>query len=97
MSTYSYICEGLGNEDSFKSCSHGAGRTHTRTAAREEFTVQEVIEDLKANNIVLGKENKQDITEEYKGAYKDIHNVIDQQSDLIKPIDKMKTRAVIKG
>jgi len=97
MGSSSYLAYGLGNEESFKSCSHGAGRTHTRTAAREEFSVQEVMEDLKDKGVVLGKANKQDVAEEYYKSYKDIDEVMEQQSDLVDIIDRYKTKAVIKG
>jgi tRNA-splicing ligase RtcB len=97
MGSSSFIAQGLGNDASFKSCSHGAGRTHTRTAAKEEYSVQEVMEDLKEKNVVLGKTNKKDVAEEYMKAYKDIHQVMENQKDLVSVIDELKTIAVIKG
>jgi len=97
MGSYSYIVEGLGNKDSFESCSHGAGRKMSRTSALEKFSTQFVIEELNADGVVLGKTRKKDVGEECKGAYKDIDFVIGQELDLVKPIKKLKTIGVVKG
>jgi tRNA-splicing ligase RtcB len=97
MGSYSYIVEGLGNPESFYSCSHGAGRQLSRTAARREFSVESVMQDLKERDVILGKVKKRDVAEEFRMAYKDIDFVIGQELDLIKPIKKLKTIAVLKG
>lgn len=97
MGSYSYIAEGLENSESFNSCSHGAGRLMSRTKALEKYTTQEVIEDLKERDVVLGKKNKEKVADESRWAYKDIDEVINNELDLIKPIKKLKTIAVIKG
>lgn len=97
MGSKSYIAKGKGNDESFHSCSHGAGRTHTRTRAIEEFNLSDMIQDLKEQNIVFGKKDKSQAQDEYKKAYKDIDTVIENQSDLIEPIEELKTVAVIKG
>jgi tRNA-splicing ligase RtcB len=97
MGTYSYIVEGLGNHKSFCSCSHGAGRRMSRSRAKNEISVEKTMVDLKEQGVILGKRNKKDVAEECRFAYKDIEFVIDQQSDLIKPVKILKTLAVIKG
>ena len=97
MGSYSYVVEGLGNPESFHSCSHGAGRQYSRKAALEKFSTEEVILDLKAQGVVLGKHNKADVAEESRFAYKDIDLVMDNQKDLVKPIKRLKTVGVIKG
>jgi tRNA-splicing ligase RtcB len=97
MGSYSYIVKGLGNPESFFSCSHGAGRRMGRKEATRQFTVQEVMEDFKAQNIVLGKSKKDDATEEYRLAYKDIDAVIANETDLVEPTLRLKTVAVVKG
>ena len=97
MGSFSFVAAGLGNPESFNSASHGAGRRFSRTAAKKQFTVQSVMEELKRDGVVLGKQNKEDVAEECKGAYKDVELVILQESDLIKPLKKLKTIAVIKG
>ncbi len=97
MGSYSYIVRGLGNSESFNSCSHGAGRRMSRKQAQKKYTMEETLLDLKEKNIVLGKQKKKDVSEESRFAYKDIELVIAQESDLAEPIKKLKTLAVIKG
>lgn len=97
MGSYSYIVKGLGNLESFKSCSHGAGREMSRRAAKREYPVEHVVKDLKNQGVILGKTRLRDVAEEYRKAYKDIDFVMEQQLDLIRPIKRLKTIAVIKG
>lgn len=97
MGSYSYLVIGKGNPESFESCSHGAGRCMSREEAKKEFTVQETVNDLKSLGVFLGKVKKSDISEETRFAYKDIDFVIANELDLIEPIRKLKTIAVIKG
>jgi len=97
MGSYSYIVEGLGNPESFYSCSHGAGRQLSRNQAKREYSVDYVLKDLKEQDVILGKVRKKDVAEEFRLAYKDIDFVISQELDLIKPLKRLKTIAVIKG
>lgn len=97
MGSYSYVVQGLGNEESFHSCSHGAGRRFSRKAAMDRFSSKEVIEDLKDKGVVLGKLKKSDVAEESRFAYKDIDEVMTNQQDLVKSIKRLKTIGVIKG
>ena len=97
MGSYSYIVEGKGNAESFESCSHGAGRVYSRTKAKELYSVEQVMCDLKEQAVILGKNNKKDVAEECRFAYKNIDEVIENQLDLITPIKKLKTIGVIKG
>lgn len=97
MGSYSYIVKGLGNPDSFHSCSHGAGRRLSRTKAKQQFSVEKVILDLRECNVVLGKHKKDDVAEECRFAYKDIDDVINNELDLIKPVKRLKTIGVVKG
>lgn len=97
MGAYSYVAEGLGNEESFFSSSHGAGRQCSRTSAMQRFTTDEVMLDLKAQGVVLGKNNKSDVAEESRFAYKNIDNVMDNQRDLVKAVKRLKTVGVVKG
>jgi tRNA-splicing ligase RtcB len=97
MGSYSYIVRGRGNAESFCSCSHGAGRSMGRRQARERFSVERTMVDLKEQGVILGKQNKRDVSEECRFAYKDIDFVIGQQLDLIQPVKRLKTIAVIKG
>ncbi|GAB6085896.1 RtcB family protein [Alkaliphilus crotonatoxidans] len=97
MGSYSYVVEGLGNEMSFHTSSHGAGRQFSRTAAMKEFTVEQVMVDLKSQGVILGKHSKKDVPEESRFAYKDIDEVMENQRDLVKPLKRLKTIGVVKG
>ncbi|MBR5688221.1 MAG: RtcB family protein [Prevotella sp.] len=94
--TASYIVEGLGNPDSFCSCSHGAGRTMSRTAAIRDLNLQEEVERLDALGIVHAIRNQNDM-QEASGAYKDIEEVIANEADLVKVKTRLFPIAVIKG
>lgn len=96
MGTYSYIVEGLGNPESFMSCSHGAGRKLSRTAAIKSLSIEAESKDMDSKGIIhsLTDENSLD---EAPGAYKDIEEVIAFQSDLVKPLVQLAPLAVIKG
>lgn len=97
MGSYSYIVTGNGCEESFNSCSHGAGRQLSRTKARETYSVEEVMLDLKKTGVVLGKHNKSDVAEECRFSYKDIETVIANELDLITVTKRLSTLGVVKG
>ena len=92
--TSSYIVEGLDNEESFKSCSHGAGRKMGRKEAQRQLNLEE--EKAKLKGIVHSIRNVQDL-DEASGAYKDIDVVMDNQKDLVKILVKLEPLGVIKG
>ncbi|MFI7354368.1 RtcB family protein [Streptomyces avidinii] len=93
MGTGSYIVKGLGNEKSFNSASHGAGRKMSRTAAKKRFSARDLAEQTK------GVECRKDsgVVDEIPGAYKSIEQVIDQQTDLVQVVAKLKQVICIKG
>lgn len=93
MGTRSYIVEGLGNQDAFDSCSHGAGRKMSRSAAKRQFTLA----DLEAQT--NGVECRKDVAviDEIPGSYKDIDEVMKNEEDLVKPIHILKQVLCIKG
>jgi len=97
MGSYSYVVRGKGNPESFCSSSHGAGRRYSRTGAMQAFSCEEVMADLSEQGVILGKHNKKDIAEESRFAYKDIDEVMANQTDLIEPIKRLKTIGVVKG
>ena len=94
--TKSYIVEGLGNPDSFMSCSHGAGRVMSRSAAIRKLDLEEEKRKLDERGIIHSIRNKSDL-EEASSAYKDISQVMAFQSDLVKIKVKLNPLAVIKG
>jgi tRNA-splicing ligase RtcB len=97
MGAYSYVVEGKGCEEAMCSASHGAGRKYSRAKANEIFTVEQVVVDLKQQGVILGKRNKNDVTEECRQAYKDIDEVLAQEANLVTPIRKLRTVGVVKG
>jgi len=94
--TSSYIVEGLGNEDSFQSCSHGAGRTMGRNQAIKNLDMDKELSMLNSKNILHSIRNVNDL-DEAPSAYKDIDTVMDEQKDLVKIKVKLSPLAVIKG
>ena len=97
MGSYSYIVEGLGNPNSFCSCSHGAGRKMGRKEAERTFELKAMFEDLKKQNTLLFTPNKNAVLDEVRWAYKDIEEVMEESKDLVSPIMKLKGLVVIKG
>lgn len=104
MGTASYIVRGLGNPDSFMSCSHGAGRRMSRIAASTTLTVEEC--DQAMDGIVCERWHKYKGYGKAKGrldlseapqAYKDIESVIDAERDLIEPLVRLVPMASLKG
>lgn len=93
MGTSSYICEGLKPKESFNTCSHGAGRVLGRKQANALITHEQAVEAMQ--HVVFGI--KQGDYDEMPMAYKDIDKVIEYQSDLVKPLFKLRPLAVCKG
>lgn len=93
MGTKSYIVKGKGNADSFCSCSHGAGRRMSRTKAKASFTV----EDLAKQTAGVECRKDLDVLDEIPGAYKDIDEVMQNQSDLVDVLFTLKQIICIKG
>ncbi len=92
--TNSYLCKGLGNKESFESCSHGAGRKMGRKVAKETLDLAEERDKMK--DIVHGIRGTNDL-DEAPGAYKDIHDVMEQQKDLVEIEIEFTPLGVIKG
>jgi tRNA-splicing ligase RtcB (3'-phosphate/5'-hydroxy nucleic acid ligase) len=97
METGSYICEGLGNALSLESSSHGAGRAMSRTAARKLRSHRQVQDDLASAGILIASPNLGDVHEEGGHGYKDIELIMDAQSDLVRPLHRLRPLAVLKG
>lgn len=93
MGARSFIVRGKGNEESFHSCSHGAGRTMSRTEARRRFTVAD---HAKATE---GVECRKDagVIDEIPMAYKDIDAVMHAQRDLVEVVHTLKQVVCVKG
>lgn len=93
MGTKSYIVRGKGNPQSFCSCSHGAGRRMSRTAAKRQFTVAAV--EAQTQGVECRKDKG--IIDEIPGAYKDIDTVMENQSDLVEVVHTLKQVLCVKG
>ncbi len=93
MGAKSFIVEGLGNEDSFCSCSHGAGRKFSRTEARRRFKRSDLEEQTKG--VECRKDNH--VIDEIPAAYKDIDQVMVNQNDLVKVRHTLKQVLCVKG
>jgi tRNA-splicing ligase RtcB len=94
--TKSYIVEGLGNPESFMSCSHGAGRVMSRAAAIRNLDLDEEKRKLDELGIIHSIRGKSDL-EEASSAYKDISQVMAFQSDLVTIKVELSPLAVVKG
>jgi tRNA-splicing ligase RtcB len=93
MGTRSYIVRGLGNPESFESCSHGAGRSMSRNEAKRRFTVQDHV------RMTQGIECRKDadVIDETPGAYKPIDAVMAAQKDLVEVVHELRQVVVVKG
>ena len=94
--TRSYIVEGLGNEASLQSCSHGAGRKMSRKKAVSELNLENE-KNLLDNQGIIHRLDAQNKLDEAAGAYKDINTVMNEQKDLVKVLVELYPLAVIKG
>jgi tRNA-splicing ligase RtcB len=94
MGSMSYIVRGLGNPESFNSCSHGAGRRMGRKEAERTLVLAD--EQKRMEGIVHGLRNVADL-DEAPGAYKDIDAVMDQQKDLVEIVVRLRPLGSIKA
>lgn len=93
MGTKSFIVRGLGNEESFCSCSHGAGRVMSRTKAKRKFTR----EDLEQQTQGIECRKDAGVIDEIPAAYKDIDVVMNNQSDLVEIVHTLRQVVCVKG
>lgn len=93
MGARSYIVRGKGAEESFQSCAHGAGRRMSRAQARKSFTPRDLAEQTAG--VVCRKDRG--VLDEIPGAYKDIDEVMANQSDLVEVVHTLKQVVCVKG
>ncbi|MCP2729601.1 RtcB family protein [Limnofasciculus baicalensis] len=93
MGAKSFIVKGKGNHDSYCSCSHGAGRLMSRTKAKKQFTIDDLIQQTQ------GVECRKDdaVLDEIPGAYKPIEQVMANQADLVEIVATLKQVLCVKG
>lgn len=93
MGTGSFIVRGLGNPESFCSCSHGAGRVMSRSQAKLQITLEDHIEAVKG----ISCRTDIHVLDESPAAYKDIGAVMDAQQDLVAIEHRLRQFVNIKG
>jgi tRNA-splicing ligase RtcB len=93
MGAKSFIVRGKGNPESFTSCSHGAGRSMSRTKAKKMFTLQ----DHAAATAGVECRKDVDVLDETPGAYKAIDDVMAAQADLVEIVYTLKQLVCVKG
>lgn len=82
MGTRSYIVTGLGNPASYCSCSHGAGRRLSRTAARKTLSVDSLRQAMEGKT--WNAQQAEQLLDEHPDSYKDIDEVMANQTDLVR-------------
>ncbi|OMH32770.1 RtcB family protein [Motiliproteus sp. MSK22-1] len=93
MGARSFIVRGLGNEESFCSCSHGAGRVMSRTKAKKLVSLEE---HLRATADVECRKDEA-VIDETPSAYKPIEKVMAAQKDLVEVVYTLKQVVCVKG
>ncbi|HEY6821403.1 MAG TPA: RtcB family protein [Burkholderiales bacterium] len=93
MGARSYIVRGKGSAESFDSCAHGAGRRMSRNAAQKAFS----LDDLKRQTQGVVCRKDKGVLDEIPGAYKDIDEVMANQSDLVETVHTLKQVLCVKG
>src|SRR5690606_22802842 len=93
MGAKSFIIRGLGNPQSFNSCSHGAGRKMSRTKAKAKYSIK----DLEIQTAGVECRKDKGVVDEIPGAYKDIEEVMRAQNDLVEVVAELKQVICVKG
>jgi tRNA-splicing ligase RtcB len=93
MGARSYIVRGLGSDESFHSCSHGAGRAMSRGEAKRRFSVAD---HIKATAGVECRKDS-DVIDETPMAYKPIEDVMNAQKDLVEIAHTLRQVVCVKG
>jgi tRNA-splicing ligase RtcB len=93
MGARSYIVRGKGSAESFHSCAHGAGRKMSRKAAQKCFKVEDLVHQTEG---VICRKDK-GVIDEIPGAYKNIDEVMANQSDLVDVVHTLRQVICVKG
>jgi tRNA-splicing ligase RtcB len=93
MGARSYIVRGRGSAESFHSCAHGAGRRMSRNAAQKAFS----LDDLRSQTEGVICRKDKGVLDEIPGAYKNIDEVMANQSDLVEVVHTLKQVLCVKG
>ena len=93
MGAKSFIVQGKGNQDSYCSCSHGAGRKYSRNGAKRMFS----LDDLELQTAGVECRKDENVLDEIPSAYKDIDAVMAAQTDLVEIVHTLKQVLCVKG
>jgi tRNA-splicing ligase RtcB (3'-phosphate/5'-hydroxy nucleic acid ligase) len=93
MGRKSFIVRGLGNPDSFHTCSHGAGRSMSRGAARKTISIEDHAKDTEG--VFCRKD--EGVLDESPRAYKNINAVMAAQTDLVEVVHTLRAAICVKG
>ena len=95
MGTDSYIVEGLGSDLAWASSSHGAGRVMSRNKARAQLSAASLTESMQGRSWLAGSADK--LVDEHPSAYKPIEQVMADQSDLVRVVERLSAVLNYKG
>jgi tRNA-splicing ligase RtcB len=93
MGARSFIVRGKGSPESFHSCAHGAGRRMSRNMAQKQFKIEDLVQQTQG--VVCRKDKG--VLDEIPGAYKNIDEVMANQSDLVEVVHTLKQVLCVKG
>lgn len=97
MGTASYWGRGLGNQDSFETCQHGAGRAMARGAARRAISLDDMKADLAAAGTTVYTGDLDAVRDEAPAAYKNVEDVMAASTDLVEVVKKLRPLGTVKG
>ncbi len=95
MATASYLVQGLGEPLSFASASHGAGRVMSRREARERIRPKAL--ERMMRRVVFDASKMESLVEESPAAYREVTEVLEDESDLVRPRLRLEPMLVLKG
>ena len=93
MGTASYVVEGLGNPVALESSPHGAGRMHSRSAARKTFTHEQLREAM----VGIEYRDTPAFLDEIPAAYKPIDQVMEDAAELVSIRHTLRQIVNVKG
>lgn len=95
MGQRSFVVRGLGNAESYESCSHGAGRAMSRRQARKTLSVEDFVPAM--GDTAWQHEFAEELLDEHPSAYKPIEVVMRDQADLVEVVHELRALANYKG
>jgi tRNA-splicing ligase RtcB len=95
MGQASFVVSGLGNPESYESCSHGAGRVMSRTQARKRLTAESLAGRM--SGVAWQEADAVALLDEHPESYKDVETVMRDQADLVRIDYRLRAIANYKG